>query len=130
MGQAAAEVGALAHEILARYHDVASKLMLEAPPPYQPSMQDMVRHVAVMLAGDFLVDTPWEWLTQVPRYLDALDLRLVRIGQGGLAKDRANMKRLERHTSRYAKRSERLRAEGVHDPELETYHWMLEELRV
>nr|MDJ0975671.1 ATP-dependent RNA helicase HrpA [Planctomycetota bacterium] len=130
LSTAANEVGRLAHDILGRYHDVASKLMLTPPPPYKPSMDDMIGHLALLLDGEFLIDTPWEWLTEMPRFLDALDLRLVRIGQGGLAKDRDLMQRIAKHTTRLTKREARLRKEGIHDDELERYRWMIEELRV
>ena len=73
--------------------------------------------------------TPWRALTELPRYLKALDRRL--------AKHPDNPERDAKHAATLAgwwqrlhERHERNRAAGRQEPALEDFRWLLEELAV
>jgi ATP-dependent helicase HrpA len=77
----------------------------------------------------FLARTPWERLEHLPRYLKGYALRL--------AKYRASAERDQKHAAtvheiweRYEARARADREAGRHDPDLEEYRWLVEELRV
>jgi ATP-dependent helicase HrpA len=77
----------------------------------------------------FLTRTPWERLEHVPRYLRGYALRL--------QKYRANTERDQKHAgtvatlwSNYEARAKADRDASRHDPRLEEFRWLIEELRV
>jgi ATP-dependent helicase HrpA len=77
----------------------------------------------------FLARTPWERLEHVPRYLKGYALRM--------QKYRANPERDQKHAAgvqtlwnNYEARVKADRDEGRHDPNLEEFRWLIEELRI
>ena len=120
----------LAEAIFERYDAVAKKLRWKAPPGWDAPIQDMTQQLDHLLRPDFLVQTPRSWLIHLPRYLDAMDARLVKLGYGELARDVASAATLAPHLARWRERRERHEeARRVCDA-LETYGWWLEEYRV
>jgi len=78
----------------------------------------------------FVLITPPNWLPHLPRFLKAVEIRLNKLTDAGLAKDLAAMQTIAPLWQRYADRSAELSRRGICDPHLQTYRWMLEELRV
>ena len=78
----------------------------------------------------FLFDQPWKWVQHLPRYLDAVKLRLEKAPQKA-HQDRSGMlvvKTLwDLHSARLEKEGE---ASFLHNHDWLEYRWMLEELRV
>jgi ATP-dependent helicase HrpA len=77
----------------------------------------------------FLARTPWERLEHVPRYLKGYALRM--------QKYRANSERDQKHAANvqalwnnYEARVKADRDDGRHDPNLEEFRWLIEELRI
>jgi len=77
----------------------------------------------------FLARTPWERLQHLPRYLEGYALRL--------QKYRANAERDQKHAAtvaglwaQYEARAEADRKAERHDPKLEEFRWLIEELRI
>jgi ATP-dependent helicase HrpA len=77
----------------------------------------------------FMAATPWSQLGQLPRYLKGLDRRLSKYPE--------NPERDARHATavaelweRYRARAESGRARGLTEPALESYRWLIEELRI
>ena len=77
----------------------------------------------------FLARTPWEHLEHLPRYLRGYALRL--------EKYRANAERDQKHAAtvhalwqNYETRAKADHDAGRHDPKLEEFRWLIEELRV
>jgi len=77
----------------------------------------------------FVTATPWSQLVHLPRYLKALDRRLVKYPE--------NPGRDEKHAAAVAElwelfraREEANRARGQQEPALETFRWLIEELKV
>ena len=83
-----------------------------------------------LTAIDFLVDTPWRWLTNCPRYFQAIPLRIERLRSGGGYRDDLAMQELEPHLARYHDRRRTHEAQRFFDAELEEFRWMIEEFRV
>ena len=82
-----------------------------------------------MVYPGFFARTPWERLEHVPRYLRGYALRL--------QKYRANTERDQKHAATvaglwasYEARAKTDRDAGRHDPDLEEFRWLIEELRV
>jgi len=120
----------LVEAILERYDAVARKLMMSPPPGYEAPVDDMIRQLARLVEEDVFASTSWQHLTRVPRYLDAIDARLQRIGHGGLATDRRQQARLDPWLQRWREAEVLAEEEGLDDPALDTLRWALEEWRV
>jgi ATP-dependent helicase HrpA len=77
----------------------------------------------------FLIDTPYQWLAQYPRYLGAMNARLRKLLSGNRARDHKAMDDLAPFRARYEQAT-------VHEENtpmngsLELYKWMIEEYRV
>lgn len=126
----AREMEQLTREILAGYHDVSRQLSEDAPPAWLPAFVDMRRQLAMLMPKDFLLSTPPQWLPHLPRFLKAMDVRLRKLRNAGLNRDLANLATVEPFVRMYRERSVEHRKRGIADPELMTFRWMLEELRV
>jgi ATP-dependent helicase HrpA len=77
----------------------------------------------------FVRATPWAQLGHLRRYLKALDRRLVKFPENP-ARDAKHAAAVAELWERYRARVERDRARGSMEPALETYRWLLEELKV
>jgi len=90
---------------------------------------DVERQLQGLLQPGFLLDTPWQWFEQYPRYMKALAVRLERVAaQPG--KDASHIESLQ---VLYAPLDAALQRDSdalLNNPELAQYRWMLEELRV
>ncbi len=125
----AAEVLALATEILRRYHEARARLAGRIPPAWLPSAQDARAHLDRLVYRGFLLAVPWERLGHYPRYLTAIGRRLERLGQGAL-RDRDRLAELAGVERDWLDRQARARGDGHPDPRLDEIRWLLEELRV
>ncbi len=77
----------------------------------------------------FVSATPWEQLTQVPRYLAGLDRRVAKYAERP-DRDARHAEQVAIWWRRYALRAEADRAAGRVDRRLADFRWLLEELRV
>jgi ATP-dependent helicase HrpA len=92
---------------------------------------DDIRDQLVRLAGPkCLGSTPWEWLRHCPRYFQAITTRLDALAGGGMARDRQRFEEFLPWWEGYLQRAEQHEAQGIFDPELVQFRWMLEEYRV
>jgi len=97
------------------------------------TLEDVRAQVAALVAPGFLLRTPARWLRHAPRFLAGVRRRLDRVragGEAGVARDQELMANLAPHIKRYGERARSLAERGIVDGELETYRWMVEELRV
>jgi len=86
-----------------------------------------------LLGDGFLLRTPWNRLSSMPRYLEAVVKRIEKLGNGkppAAVSDLAGFKLVAPHWNNYAHAATRLRELGEVDAELEEYRWLIEELRV
>ena len=127
LGEAVREVCALCERILDRYREVLACRNRGALPSLNAA--DVDCQIEHLVFRGFMSATDWSALCEVPRYLEALLLRLQKLRRGGSGDDRkvAEIAPLWR---RFAERAREHHARGRRDPELARYRWMLEEFRV
>jgi ATP-dependent helicase HrpA len=100
-----------------------------AGPAETPLRNDVQRQLDTLVGPDFLKQTPWEQLQQLPRYLQALRIRLEKYPlQTG--KDREATQLLDRLWSQYDERRVYCERHEILDERLDEYRWLLEEFRV
>jgi ATP-dependent helicase HrpA len=124
------ELSALAKEALANYHELAKGLAGEFARALDPAAADMREQLAMLVPKNFLTATPYVWLRHVPRFLKAMQVRLRKLTNAGLSRDTAAAAVVTPFAQNYRRRVAKHRKEGVVDPQLEQFRWMLEELRV
>jgi ATP-dependent helicase HrpA len=83
----------------------------------------------------FLLDTPFAWLEQLPRYLAAARLRLEKLERAAnpakaAQRDRESLDLVAPFWGQYLHRKSQHDAIGLQDPELQLFRWMIEEYRV
>jgi ATP-dependent helicase HrpA len=86
------------------------------------------RRDALVYPG-FFAATPWTQLAELPRYLAALDRRLVKFAENP-GRDARHAATVSAWWERYRERVERNRKAGRVEPGLEQFRWLLEELQV
>jgi ATP-dependent helicase HrpA len=124
------DVAMLITPLLETYHQACCQLDDATSPQWQDSVHDIRDQLNELTAQGYLVQTPWDWLNQYPRYFRAMIARLERLRAGGLPRDRQAMEQLSPFLSLLAERRQDFAARGIYDRDLEDYRWMLEEFRV
>jgi ATP-dependent helicase HrpA len=114
--------------IAEQYQRVEQKIARAGAALARPAAEVRAQLARLVYRG-FVSATPWERLHDLPRYLQAIALRL--------DKYRENPERDQRHAQslaelwrRYEARAEKLRRAGESDPRLEDFRWRIEELGV
>ncbi|HEX8914045.1 MAG TPA: DUF3418 domain-containing protein [Humisphaera sp.] len=130
LSEASREVSAVVGESLELYQALLRKLAAPVPPLLVPNQADIKQHLANLMPPGFVRKTPWLWLKHFPRYLKAIDLRLKKLTNAGATRDTAGMTEVRPLWKRYVDRRSLHEHQGVDDPKLEQYRWMIEELRV
>jgi len=119
-------VGKLAGDIIGRHHAVQKRLRGQQPIQAMDAVKDIQQQLAALVYSGFLIDTPFEWLQHLPRYLRAVEQRVEKLQQMPAA-DKERMTKLKPFLVIYQQKRER--KEKVH-PALVQLRWMLEEYRV
>ena len=117
----------LCARILDRYRDVLSRRSGTTLPASVAA--DVERQLVHLVYCGFMPVTEWPELHEMPRYLEALSLRLQKIHHGG-AGDARKLAVFEPLWLRYSRRAQELYERGRRDAELMRYRWMLEEFRI
>jgi ATP-dependent helicase HrpA len=86
-----------------------------------------VQQLARLLPKRFLVQTPWSALQHMVRYLKAITLRLDKL-RADPARDAQRLAEIAPMLQNFGRAHAALK--GRHDPRLEEFRWLLEELRV
>lgn len=94
------------------------------------AVADAKEQLRELTAAGFLSCTQWGWLQQFPRYLEAIQVRLRKLGKNGVARDQSGHEVIASCVSRYRQRLAEHAERDHFDPQLEYYRWMIEELRV
>ncbi len=130
IGLATQDVAKLLPKIFQSYHAVRLVLEEQIPPQYQYAVVDIKQQLNSLLVDEFLVRTPWNWLTEFPRFLQAIVYRLERLSGGSGQRDQAATEEIAQFWQWYLEERDRLTTERRFCPHLESYRWMLEEYRV
>ena len=88
---------------------------------------DVEQQLSQLFAPQFIVTTPPQQLSQFPRYLKAIELRMDKV-KGDPARDTARTNELQALVLPWQRAVSARK--GVSDPRLEEFRWLLEELRV
>ncbi|MCX8085265.1 MAG: ATP-dependent RNA helicase HrpA [Rhodocyclaceae bacterium] len=124
----AQEIVRLLGQILAEYGALQKKLA-----PVQKTFPqvhaDIAAQLAEILPKRFLIETPWERLQHLPRYLKAASLRLDKL-RNDPARDERLMKEWQALAQPWAREWHAMKKAGQTDPFLQEFRWLLEELRV
>ena len=92
--------------------------------------EDIEKQLDILFADQFLCHTPWRWLEHYPRYLQAILVRLDRLRSGGADRDQQIRMTLAPFCERWEMQTAYLEKQASFEPELETFGWMIQELRV
>ncbi len=124
---AAQDVARLLPKIFERYQGVRLALEADRRGTDEAMRADVIAQLSQLLVPHFLLETPWEWLQEYPRYLAAIQTRLGRPASGKDGQQREALARLWRE---YLRLREMADLAGREEPELRQLRWMFEELRV
>ena len=131
VGLLAQEIARLVGQILADWLALHKKL--PAFKAYGSTVHDIEGQLARLIGKRFIADTPFERLQHFPRYLKAIALRLDKLKAGGAQGAARDARLLAEYLplwTNYQRRAIVLAKQGVSDPQLEQFRWLLEELRV
>ena len=109
----------------------AVRRLIDAPELHAPpeSLADARRQLDGLVHHGFLVATPDEAFASLPRYLEALRVRLEKLRRGG-SNDSRRLAEILPLQRRLESKVRDTRARGRRDAELARHRWMLEEYRV
>jgi ATP-dependent helicase HrpA len=128
VGLVAQEVARLAGAILAE-HVIVQKKLAAAQKVFPQACADITAQLAGLLQKRFIVATPFERLQHFPRYLKAIALRLDK-AKNDAARDARLLTDWRALAQTWEREFAQMCKAGTHDPFLEEYRWLLEELRV
>jgi ATP-dependent helicase HrpA len=106
-------------------------LALTSLPNSCPTIRDdLTQQLAQLFTPRFMQETPWNWLTQFPRYLDGVRHRIEKAKSIDMAKERELMSCVTKYWNSYIQLQQHHTKHGIIDPELTNLRWMIEEFRV
>ena len=116
-------------EALAQYHAVAGKLARDPAPGLRDAYADMRQQVERLIRPGFVLSTPYAQLRHLARYLKAVAARIDKL-PANTARDKQLMAEIQPLWKAYEEHAAKHARAGVQDPHLQTYRWLIEELRV
>ena len=123
------EFAKLAVSILSEYHELMKRLKGKINFTVAMSVSDLKHQIEHLIFDGFLSRTPYENLSQFPRYLKACSVRFEKMAREQ-ALERKALPLLRDWWEQYQARAEQHRAQGIYDIELERFRWLIEEQRV
>jgi ATP-dependent helicase HrpA len=116
-------------QILEAYHQVRKLLSGDIPLGWQEAVRDIHEQLDSLIYKGFIARTPYEQLAHLPRYLKGIEARLQKLKQAP-DRDRQRRGEIAQLWENYKRRVAVNAEQDVYDPELETFRWLLEELRI
>lgn len=129
IGLATQEIARLLPELFEAYHQAQVAVEETNRSRFGDALSDVRRQLTRLVNSGALLETPWEWLEQFPRYLRAICVRLDKLPQLG-SKDREYQEELEHYWREYEARMQQATTSGASLSALQEYRWMIEEYRV
>ncbi|EKF73004.1 ATP-dependent helicase HrpA [Alcanivorax hongdengensis A-11-3] len=115
-------------KLFAQYRTLMGKLEKNFPLAWAHAHRDLKQQLSALFCENFLQDVPAEWLAEYPRFLQAVEHRLDKLG-GQIGKDRTHTAELQAYHKQYQTRAAGRPLWQQSEP-LQTFRWMLEEYRV
>jgi ATP-dependent helicase HrpA len=116
-------------DVLAAYQKVIDQLARGGRDQGGFGVLQVRAHLERLVYRGFVGDTPWSALEQLPRYVRAVELRLIKM-RDNPAKHQSRAALVEPLFVQLDERLARAEAEGRRDPALESYRWLLEEFHL
>jgi ATP-dependent helicase HrpA len=123
----AQEICRLVGSILSEYQNLQKKL--QGLKNFPQAQRDIEEQLARLLPKNFIAASAWERLQHVPRYLKAVALRLEKL-RADPARDARWSAEFNPLWQAWLREDLKQKKQGVDDPRLEQFRWLLEELRV
>lgn len=130
LGEVVGDAVGLVRQILEAHQALQLRLESAHSPALAPAFRDVREHASVLLASGFLANTPYEALTHFPRYLRAALMRLEKLSTRGVARDEEMAAQVRSVWQTWTERARKRAADGIEDPALERFRWLIEEWRV
>ena len=127
LGLLAQEICRLVGLVLTEWQALVKKL--PAFKAFPGAVQDIEKQIGRLIHKRFVLETPFERLQHFPRYLKAAAMRLDKL-KANPARDVQLLADYSTLWTQYERRALQLAKQGVSDPQLEQFRWLLEELRV
>lgn len=127
LGLLAQEICRLVAQILTEWLSVQKKL--PAFKVHADALQDIEKQMGRLIHKRFIAETPFERLQHFPRYFKAIAMRLDKL-KANPSRDAQSMKEYAPLWTNYERRAILLAKQGVSNPQVEQFRWLLEELRV
>lgn len=130
IGSAATEITYWSGAFLEAYQAARLEIEKNRSALFTEARGDCRRLFERLLFPGFYRQVPWERLREYPRYFKAVTVRYEGLRAGKGTADRQSAAELAGYWERYETIKTRLDEAGVHDSELETFRWMIEEYTV
>lgn len=127
--EVANETADLIQQILQGYHAVAKTINGKVPLPWVFVYSDIKTQLERLVFEGFIAGVPWQRLTQYPRYLRAIEMRLDKI-QNQLSREKGWCVEFEQLWQRYQQLKGQAENLDVGTEQLEHLRWLIEEYRV
>ena len=123
------EICSLVGRTLDRWQRVGGRIAQGVPSAGADVVADIRSQLGLLVYRGFPGEIPVECLRHYPRYLEAVERRLERLGNDP-RRDREKMQQVADLWEECLAYIERARLDGRAAPELEKFRWMIEEFRV
>ncbi len=141
ISMAAADIGKWLPKLAQTYHNL--RLAMQTPTQtWKSSFEDIQQQLDAFFRPKWLVYTPWSWLKEFPRYLQAIQHRISRLKTAGMPQDAQQSEKIQVYWKDFQKRLEnqshfvcRIKLDDANETlwptgALAEYRWMIEEYRV
>ncbi len=112
------------------YQKVTIQLAEMRSPEHAAIVADVRYQLSQLVHAGTMTHVRAQRLRHVPRYIEAIAIRLSNARGSGVRRDAELLARIMPHWRRCIEHAKRMHALGLHDHELEEYRWMIEEYRV
>lgn len=115
---------------IAQHYPLILQKIAALPASQARLKRDIEQHLEALMPNTFLLDTPWPALQQLPRYLQAIRLRMDKYANGA-ERDQRHAEAIQVLWLRWQNKLQQLqKAQLEISPALLAYRWQIEELRV
>lgn len=130
LGVVAQEFVQFLPNLFQQYHETRRTLEQTRGPGWDHLVNNMKSQLAALVHPAFLIETPWPWLIQFPRYFIGIRQRLQRLSSGGLKTEQSLESEFAPWFARYEQKLKDHQRQQRIDPMLTHFRWMLEEFRI
>jgi ATP-dependent helicase HrpA len=130
LGLAVQDLSHVLPPMLQHYQEIQLALEKMHGPAFQIVRADMTSQLEHLVTPGFLMNTPWQWLSQYPRYFRSMLMRRSKMAGPGLIRDQKLTSDISRAWRAYQDQATLHAERQIFDPELIQFRWMLEEYRV